>query len=384
MAHALVPVSRGYLLAGAAVAAGLYAIHDRDEATPQPEPRVASVMPMRPSAPRPMPTIAIPITGADVDDADLEAEEDDIEAVRGHAAIEDIAEFAMVFDVDGTSYLRLSTELRAKARGKARLVIEHDWGVHAVVAPVTLSAMPDELRKWNGRSVLVNGTCQARVIGFAEVSRVSGDPPGSEEYYWYEGEDGEIEPPATEPTWTIENITADNVTLAAKLDGCSGSWARSTEYETPQIAMSVTEPELETNAIADLLAKNDIDPIQDDWKLEGGEGDWRDAVDVEATTYEHPATGEKWIFVQAYKAGGCGDAGMSAMAAYRVGKSGKMHRFTDLDFGGELIEEVVDLDGDGQPELILGGGDSSTELVDLANTRHDSISVPQHHHGCGC
>ncbi|MBA3539689.1 MAG: hypothetical protein H0T79_08660 [Deltaproteobacteria bacterium] len=95
------------------------------------------------------------------------------DAMRGHPPIEDPAELAFVFSVDGVSYVRLSTEESASARGDARL-IEED-GVHAVVAPVATAALPANLWAWAGRNVLVDGTCHARVIGFAEVSRVTGE-----------------------------------------------------------------------------------------------------------------------------------------------------------------------------------------------------------------
>jgi hypothetical protein len=47
------------------------------------------------------------------------------------------------------------------------------------------------------------------------------------------------------------------------------------------------------------------------------------------------------------------------------------------------ISEVVEVDGHGQPELMLGEGNSA-ELVDLANGRHESISVDFRYTGCGC
>jgi hypothetical protein len=71
------------------------------------------------------------------------------------------------------------------------------------------------------------------------------------------------------------------------------------------------------------------------------------------------------------------------MAAYRVRADGTVRRAADLDYAHSTIDQIVDLDGDGQPELVLGGGESS-ELVDLANAHHESIYVPNHSHGCGC
>ena len=294
------------------------------------------------------------------------------EPVRGLAPIEDPAEFAMVFRVGSTSYLRLSTEERATVRGAAQM--REDNGVHSVVAPVPINGMPAALQGWAGKSVLVDGTCRARVIGFAEVSRVAGDS----EDMW-DPETGEPRDPAP---WTIETITADGVTLAAVLDGCEGSWARAESHGAAAVAAVVSAPELEDAALANLLA-TDAELQQQEWSEMGGEGRWEDAADVRTAAYEHPLTNERWIFVQASRDGSCGEPGFSRMAAYRVGDDGAVQRFADLQFGHETIRDVVDVDGDGQPELVLADGDR-TELVDLANERHESIDVPYHHYGCGC
>lgn len=299
--------------------------------------------------------------------------EEEPEAARGHADIDDPAEFAMVFTIRGTSYVRLSMEEdeRASVRGAAKLVEED--GVTNVIAPVAVNAMPVKLRSWSGKRVMVDGTCSARVVGFAEVSRLAGErePDWNEEKEAYE---------PTEP-WTIDEIVERNVTLAAVLDGCTGTWARASDYSPAAIATAIDAPELETAAITELLA--DDDELQDDWKSQGGEGRWQDAADVAVSAYQHPLTEERWVFVQAHRAGGCGEPGFSRMAAYRAGADGKLRKLADLDYGYDTIRDVVDLDGDGQPELLLGGGDRST-LVDLANQHHDSISVPENHYGCGC
>ncbi len=374
MSNAVLGVGRSYLILGAAVAVGAYAVHSNDtrptattQASIADEPRAARVRATaQPSLPR-----------EEQDDADEnEATEQPDEEIRGHAAIESSDEFALVFSVGPTSYLRLSAEQRATSRGRRRMHVED--GVHSVIASVATSALPHALQVWSGRDVLVNGTCRARVVGFAEVSRVSGQPPGSEDYdYASEDERGD------EPQWTIDNVADDNVMLAAVLDGCSGSWARTADYAPAVVAHAAESPGLETAAIADLMARDTDDPIQAGWARDGGEGDWRDAVDVDVLTYEHPLTGEHWVFASAHRDGGCGDASVALMAAYRAGAHGKLRRVADLEFAGESIAHVVDLDGDGQPELVLGDGDRA-ELVDLANNRHDSIDVPEHHYGCGC
>jgi hypothetical protein len=371
-------ISPSYLaLAGCVVVGGYLLSGDGDdEASAQPAP-VATARPA-----------AIPATAPRLPDVDAEPEievatdeEVEEEEMRGLTPLEDLSEFALVFSVDGVSYVRLSSNERALARGSAEL-FEED-GVYSAVAPVTTDAMPAELRAWAGRTVLVDGACRARVVGFAEVSRISGEPsnPYSEDAEEGEGEgEGEDDEPAT---WTIESVTDSGVMLAAKLDGCTGTWARSTDYSPAAVAAKIDAPELEESARKELLARNDIDPTQDSWAEQGGEGDWRDAAEVVTQVYQHPLTDDRWVFVQARHPGGCGEPGFDLMAAYRADADGTLRRVADLQFGSDYISEVVDVDGDGQPELVLGEGNSA-ELVDLANGRHASIDVEYRSYGCGC
>lgn len=302
-----------------------------------------------------------------------EPEEEEIRGLASH----DTDEFAMVFEVDGALYMRLSEADATPAPDSAQ-VTETD-GMASVVVPLALDEVSDEHRRWAGRTVLVNGECSTRVVGFAEVSRVTGEAGDPFAY------DEHGNPP--EPTaWTVELVRESNVTLAAKLDaGCwGGSWARAATEAPAAVAEIVAEPELEATALADLMAKTDHDETQVGWTEMGGEGDWRDHVDVTSVTWQHPLTDEKWVFAQAALGGSCGEPSVSLMAAYRVREDGSVHRAADLNFAHSTIDQIVDLDGDGQPELVLGGRGSSTELVDLANAHHESIYVPNHSHGCGC
>jgi len=363
-----------YLALAACVGLGGYLVSDEDTSPARPaarSPRIATlpaiaVPPSLPEDDAPAPEIE------DVGTIDIEEE-----AIRGHEPITDPAEFAMVFAVQGTSYLRLSgddvPDEERVVRGSPE-VLEDD-GVYSVVVPVALGAVPPELRAWAGRDVLVDGTCRARIVGFANISRVSGEAGDAWDY--------ENEQEREVPAWTAEAVVASNVTLAAKLDGCHGTWARAESYSPAAVAAKIDAPALESAALADLLAKTDDDELQRSWAEMGGEGDWRDAAEVVSHVYQHPLTNERWVFVQARKLGSCGDASFDVMAAYRAREDGTVRRVADLDFGYETIEQVVDLDGDGQPELVLGEGDHSA-LVDLANERHESIHVPYHSYGCGC
>lgn len=361
------PISPSYLALAGCVVVGGYLLAGGDEA-PVAQPHAPAAR----TAELPAPLLARPAAAVEPVLAEPAVEIED-EPIRGLAAIEDRAELAFVFSLDGDSYLELSSDARALVRGTARLVEEDD--VHAVIAPVATDAMPADLRAWAGRSVLVDGECLARVVGFAEVSRIAGE---AADPYAEEGED-HPEPAA----WTIESITETGVVLAAKLDGCSGTWARSTDYAPAAVVAAIEAPALAEAAKQELLARRDADPTQDEWRDAGGEGDWRDAAEVITQVYQHPLTDERWVFVQARRHGSCGDPGFQVMAAYRASSDGTVRRVADLSFGHDTLAGAVDLDGDGQPELLLGEG-NRTELVDLANEHHGSIGVEYRSYGCGC
>ncbi|MCW5807869.1 MAG: hypothetical protein KIT31_36285 [Deltaproteobacteria bacterium] len=361
------------LFAGAAGCAVLCAVYVLPGgATPR-----EAVAPPRPiEAPRtvtapPVPALPEVVAAPAIDlGFDLEAAiELDDDTIHGMAQLEDPALFSFVFHVDGEHYVRLSTSARATRHGTPRL-IDGEYVV-AVVAPVDAAALPEELRGWAGRKVLVDGACTASVVGFAEVSRVNGDPPGA----WDEGR----EEPAR---WTAEAAREDNIVLAARIEGCAtGTWARAATAPAAPIARSVEEPAVANAARADLLARRADDPYQTAWADANGEGDWRDAVEVTSEVFEHGATGERWVIARAKKDGGCGDPYLDRAVVYRTNDDGSVRRVAELDHLSDKIHSLVDLDDDGQPELVLGEGDRA-RVIDLLAHEHDSIDIP--FHGCGC
>jgi hypothetical protein len=362
------------LIVGAAGCAALCVYVLPGDATPQEK----SVVEPAPVAARPVftatpPPALPPVTIPDLDiDLDLGFDLTD-DTIHGYAKSDDPADFAFMFRLDGVDYLRLSTEDRASRIGRPKLNAG-EWDV-SVVAPVDAAALPEKYRGWVGKELLVEGRCKARVTGFAEVSRVSGSPP------YAEGQEDHPE----EPKWTVDAARADNITLAARVEGCAqgGLWARAASAPAAPLAHDVEDSALAGSAKSDLLARkapSEEDPIQKSWQEAGGEGDWRDAVQVTSQVFEHGSTGERWVIARALKEGGCGDPALDQAHVYRANDDGSLRRVATLSLG-DNIHGLVDLDHDGQPELVLGQGDSGT-LVDLAGSYHESISIA--FHGCGC
>jgi hypothetical protein len=369
MAHLASSLPRPYFVLGALAVLGLHVLMKEDG-----EPVSASGVAEAEGAPdRGQARQTRSIAGTAVPAIRAAAEPDDTsdDEIRGHDPIDDPAELALVFSLDGQTYIQLATESRATSTGTPRLLDDDD--VTAVIAPVAPAALPGELRGWLGREVVVDGACRARVVELAEVSRVTGDPSNP-----WDDEDGGDD----EARWTIERVMAANVVLAGRLDGCAGTWARAASFPGAATVARIDAPDLEAAARRDLLARS-ADDLESSWIDQGGEGDWREAADVVTSVFHHPLTDERWVFVQIRHGGGCGDPHLAQMAAYRASAGGSVRKVADLEFAFDHIHELVDLDGDGQPELILGGG-THAQVVDLANTHHASISVPHHYYGCGC
>src|SRR5258706_10338528 len=117
-----------------------------------------------------------------------------------------------VLKVGGASYVKLEDLDVAALPEHGKLHRFEDDYVHGGVARVRDADVPEADRAWAGAELVVDGKCHARVTGFAVIARLTGDPDyaGIESDHWQ----------------LSAMIERGNVILAAKLDGCTGSWAR--------------------------------------------------------------------------------------------------------------------------------------------------------------
>jgi hypothetical protein len=152
------------------------------------------------------------------DEVEVEEPEaaDPLDSIQAMDSIEDPADFTFAVQIGGTSYIRIARDedvVVVADRDRAELV--HDDFVTSAIAPLPASALPAELRRWRGRRVLVDGTCAATVVAFAEIGRVSGDP-----HLASPDED------RARVGWTVETAFSSGSTMiAGKLDRpCTGSW----------------------------------------------------------------------------------------------------------------------------------------------------------------
>lgn len=353
-----------YLVSGDAPAAPAAAVTVKVDAPVRPRASVPTATPSLPS---------LPMTTPVLDEVAFEPSDEMMLEVHGLAPLEDESELAMVFSAGGELWMRIAEDAEGVTGGRKEF---HEGDVNAVIAPVSLAALPTELRHFERMTVLVDGTCAARVDGFAKIARAGGqagegrfDDEGN-----YLGEDA----------WTADMVEQDGFLLAARLVGdCDGTWARSTQHAPAVIAEHVDDPELIALATQQILGE-DRAANQIEWAAQGGEGPWQDAVDVAARSFQHPGTGEIWIFASATKEGGCGDPALYVNAVYRLSDTdSSLTRVASPEWATSSIRQVVDVDDDGEVEIIVDSY-NGTDLVDMMNTTHRSLSVPFHSYGCGC
>ncbi len=87
----------------------------------------------------------------------------------------------------------------------------------------------------------------------------------------------------------------------------------------------------------------------------GGTGTWWDAENAQLTTkiVKHPTTGVTWVSIHGHMDHGCGDPSANVWGLFRVEADGslasvQLRKLDDL----ESIDQLIDIDGDGELELI--------------------------------
>jgi len=278
----------------------------------------------------------------------------------------DAAQFRFVVRVDGASYLELPAD-DVTPHALPHFVMED--GVATAIAPLTPNEVPEALRRWQGRAVLVDGACRAHVIGFARIWRLTGDPG-------YAGIAGDH--------WTAAAVVEHGSPIvAARLDGCRGAWARDASLPPAGLAQPIDAPALVAAARVDLLGGELAHDTQTEWAAAGLAGDWRTEVPISALAARHSITGERWIVLHAKQGTGCGDHAVNIVAVYRANADGTITRIGARTAEIDSIEQLVDIDGDGTFEIVAteNWGLDRT-LIDLHGSTLSTL--PLQFYGCPC
>jgi hypothetical protein len=122
---------------------------------------------------------------------------------------------ALVFGAGGASYLSLAYLADGDGHAAALAVPPHGAlrgsrgrdGVVAAVARVDARDVPGGYQRWLGRRIDVDDVCTATVVGFAVVARQAGARGRT----------------AAPPPGAV--LRSGHAVLAARLDGCTGSYA---------------------------------------------------------------------------------------------------------------------------------------------------------------
>ena len=284
-----------------------------------------------------------------------------------------------VFEAGGATYMKLADletpeddlgDLPIPPHGKLRAA--KDGPVDSAIARVADRNVPAALRAWKGKAVKVENHCVARVVGFALVSRLIGEPSYAE-----------LE------AWTTEGVMkAGHAVLAAKLDRCTGTFARDAALPDVIVPIEIHDDALAQAARAALLASEPAHKTQAEWDDQRGEAagparPWASEATFTTAVLRHPTTGAVFVSIHGYVSHGCGDPMANLWGLFRV-DDGRLVPVQLRELGElESIDALLDLDGDGELEVLgkpwLG---NETLLTRAGGEPLDSLRAP--FIGCPC
>ena len=240
-----------------------------------------------------------------------------------------------IFELGGVTWVALPS-IKPGAHGAFRRIdgrrLPYGGHDHAVIAPIELPA----------RELVVDNHCVEIVGKFALIARVSGEPVPAEHGF---------------STWTSERIAdKGTVVVAGKLEHCRGSFAQPRANPPLDLLESTHDAVAVTKARVAVLSSSNVDappPTRDRF---GNERLWKESASVDALVARDPHTHVTWVSVHVHDRGfPCDGPVGNVWGLYRVhGKLVDEVAVIDL-VDVDAIDALVDLDGDGIPELIGRG-----------------------------
>ncbi|MEZ4365826.1 MAG: hypothetical protein R2939_06010 [Kofleriaceae bacterium] len=295
------------------------------------------------------------------------------------------SELALVIEAGGVAYMAL-TELRADGersdddapalpRHRRPELVERS----TVVAAVDGADLAPELAAWRDRQVRVGASCTTSVTGFALVARLEGDP-----FYLGEGGD-DLDDLAL--AWTAEQVMRHGaVVVAARLAGCHGAYARDAALPAVVELAPVSAPadELAAAARARLVASAPAQELVPALTAEGHPPSAPfDGVEFATQVVRHPGTGVTFVSIHGVSDGGCGEAERNVWGLYRVGDAG-LETVVERSLGTMYaVDALLDLDGDGELELLGEDWLGLDRIVARADGR-EVVRLDVPFYGCPC
>jgi hypothetical protein len=219
---------------------------------------------------------------------------------------------------------------------------------------VDVAKLPEELRSWNGRRVRLfdfdRQICEASITGFRFVRRVS--PHFSEKQEWKEG--GASKKSIAKQVWALGEGGGMLLGTLDQRKACKdGKWARAGELPVPAIVSPEPAGPLEPAVLAAFRKLPAWQKMQKEFEADGRKGSWDE---YDGASPEVKRLGGRLVFVTASSGSGCSDWGGSLWALWEVSGS-KLTLRTDPDQTGSISPMCgVDLDGDGQLEILFDDG----------------------------
>lgn len=254
--------------------------------------------------------------------------------------------FSLVFEADGASYMKLADAPKKQRHGALTMSTGSDYAVSAV-ALVADADLPAAHRVWKNREVIVDGTCRTTVTGFAIVARVTGETSYSSE-----------SAADAEGGWTAKHVLQEgSPILAAQLAGCrGGEIARDAALPTMITPTPIVDKALAKAATRRLFASADAKAAAREWAAYEADAGMEPGAppygEHQTIIVRHPVTGITYVSVHATTGGTCGTPEISLWGLYRVESDRSLARMPSAV--GQLlsIEKLVDVDGDGQLEVV--------------------------------
>ena len=273
----------------------------------------------------------------------------------------------LVFTAGGSTWLALAdVDVESVTKHGASRQVTDDY-THATIAPV--AELPDSARGWQHRDVVVDGRCHDTLEQFAIVSRLSGDPA-----YANIDNDGQ---------WTAKAIDAHGTrVLAAKLVHCTGTYARAATTMAAQPFVRVTDKRAVAKARAAMLASGFAAKARAEWKHTGTP--WLTDTTIDTLVVRDPRSNQVWISAHAHSSFSCGGPNANFWGLFRVGSDGELAQVElhELD-NIESIDALVDLDGDGVPELFAKAFlEPASVVLDANGDELRRLETP--YFGCPC
>jgi hypothetical protein len=286
-------------------------------------------------------------------------------------------EHAIAFSAGGNAYIQLNgTSSNMPGHGAARYVPEdYAEDVGTAIAPVT-GGVDESLTAWIGKSVIVDGTCEAKVVALELVTRGSGS-------FDYMGV--ELNENSSDDTKATALLKNGHVVLAGRLDGCTVNlgYARAAELAKSLNGIEINSKPLVEKA-QNTLQRSAMVKAKQKALLENDDVSEEESfAEFSSHVFRHPQTGTTIVSVHMMSWLGCGYDGINVWGLYEVVDGSQLDELSLIELTDTVhIDHAVDIDADGTFEFMGREILSGRRLIDSTGEVLNTLVEP--FYGCPC